>query len=172
MARCLARGSQNWPLIAVSPRNDAQEDPLATENPYNPPEAAKQSISARRPVATGRVAYAAGAAFLLGFALWACSRPITGNDEPWDAPYPFYSAAMILGGIVVGIIAPKRFVPALLGVWLGQIAAIAAVPWLAAAGWLALGIATTAFGSLFLLPGLILGWGVHSAIKSWRGDVP
>ncbi len=152
-------------------------DPLAslvmtTENPYKSPEVAKQRISARRPALTGRVVYAAAAAFLLGFALWAGSRPITGNDEPWDAPYPFYAGAMILGGIVVGIIAPKRFVPALLGVWLGQIVALAAVPWLAAAGWLVLGVATTAFGSLLLLPGLILGWSVNAVINSRRRDVP
>ena len=39
---------------------------------------------------------------------------------------------MLVGCLVVGIIAPKCFVPALLDVWFGQIVAHAVVPWLAA----------------------------------------
>lgn len=137
---------------------------MVSENPYESSETKTHGDSARPGVATARVAYAAGSSFLLGFALWACSRSITGADEPWDSTIPFYSMTMLLGGTIVGFIAPKQFVAALVCVWLGQVLAIATVPWLADAGWLLIGTITTAIGSLFLLPGLLCGWFLRSVV--------
>jgi len=116
-------------------------------------------------VAARYIAFAFGSSLAFGFALWACSRLITGTNEPWDSPYPFYSVSMVIGGIVVGLVAPNRFVIPWFGVWLGQVLALATIPWLTDAGWFSLGFITTAVGSFLLLPGLFLGTLISNRIR-------
>jgi hypothetical protein len=93
----------------------------------------------------------------LGFLLWALSEPLTGSTEPWDTPYPLYALTMLIGGFVIGLVAPGRLITGYGGIWLGQISALAWVPWLQVDGWYPMGVVATAIGSLLALPGLIAG---------------
>lgn len=138
---------------------------MTSDNEYESPKPGAVNNSVRGGVAAWNIAFAGGSSFALGFAVWACSRLITGTNEPWDSPYPFYSSSMVIGGIVVGFVAPNIFVIPLFGVWLGQVLALATIPWLADAGWLSLGVIATAIGSFLLLPGLFLGMLIRNRIR-------
>jgi hypothetical protein len=92
-----------------------------------------------------------------GFALWALSPLIAGTREPWDASWPFYSLAMLLGGLAGGWWLPRRWLSAYLGLWLGQVLATALLPG-GDLGWLPLGVITTAIGALIGFAAYLAGW--------------
>jgi hypothetical protein len=58
----------------------------------------------------------------LGAAIWALSISITGKEEPWDADWPFYSLALLVGGAISGALVPRHLGMHYLGVVLGQLA--------------------------------------------------
>ena len=92
----------------------------------------------------------------LGFAVWLAAPWLVDRREPWDADWPFYSASLVLGGMAVTWWQPKQSAATYVGVWLGQVAALALLP-AHAGGWLPLGAITTGVGSLFALFGALLG---------------
>jgi hypothetical protein len=109
----------------------------------------------------------AGAA-VLGFGIWALSPILTGQHEPWDSQYPFYSLASLIGGGVLGALAPKRLVYCYAGAWSGQVVALAVLPGLDR-GWLLLGVMTTAVGSLLILVGAVIGRAVRQLVGRLTG---
>ena len=94
------------------------------------------------------------AAAALGFAVWLAAPWLVDRREPWDADWPFYSTSLVLGSTAVTWWQPKQVASTYVGVWLGQVAALALLP--AHTGWLPLGAITTGVGSLFALFGALL----------------
>ena len=103
-------------------------------------------------------------ALLLGLAVWVTAPAVIGQAEPWDAGWPYYRTVMIVGGFIVGLGARTWDVRGLayVAVWVGQIGGTV-ITGLAARGGLALGVLTTGIGSLWLVPGLLLGAGLQAA---------
>jgi hypothetical protein len=66
------------------------------------------------------VSFTISAAF--GVLTWWLSPLVTGHVEPWDANSAFYLAALMVTGLVAGLICPRRIWPVLPGVALGQFA--------------------------------------------------
>jgi hypothetical protein len=58
---------------------------------------------------------------LLSAAIWALSPSIAGHKEPWDASGYYYPAALSLGGLASGLIAPEALWAHYVGSLLGQI---------------------------------------------------
>lgn len=113
----------------------------------------------------------AGAA-ALGFGIWASSPILTGFAEPWDSPNPFYSLTSLVGGAVLGFLAPKHLLLCYFGAWLGQVIALAVLPGLDR-GWLLLGVMSTAVGSVLILVGAVIGKAVRllvSRLTSGSGE--
>jgi len=106
----------------------------------------KHPPSSPAPLPTAALAGAA-----LGFGLWLLSPYLTGRAEPWDAPFPFYLPAMLAGGALAGSILPRRTGAFFLGVWLGQVLAIAILPG-HGRDWFPVGVVTTAVGGALSLP--------------------
>lgn len=75
-----------------------------------------RSTGGRRALATMVV----GAVF--GALVWALSPALTGHEEPWDAPWPYYWVAMSLGGFILGLISPRHFWAPVVGIYVGQVA--------------------------------------------------
>lgn len=103
-------------------------------------------------------------AFGWSFALWVLSPLIAGTREPWDASWPFYSLWLGLGGLAGGWLLPRRWIQALLGLWLGQVPGMA----LAAGGdhgWIVLGVVTSAIGAQIGFLAYLIGW---LACHAWR----
>ena len=59
-------------------------------------------------------------AALMGAAIWVFSPMVTGRAEPWDAHSPYYWIALLISGVVVGWIEPKKFLTSSLWVPVGQ----------------------------------------------------
>jgi protein-S-isoprenylcysteine O-methyltransferase Ste14 len=95
-------------------------------------------------------------ALFLAFLVWALSPALTGHGEPWDADFPFYTAAFLGCGSAVGLCFPQRLLGTWLGAWLGQLAALLLLPG-HDRSWFLLGALTTALGSTLFLPGAALG---------------
>ena len=60
-------------------------------------------------------------AALAGAAVWALSPLMTGHAEPWDAESIYYIAALILAGLLSGLIAPKPLWVLYIGSIFGQL---------------------------------------------------
>jgi hypothetical protein len=56
----------------------------------------------------------------LGAAIWVLSASITGRQEPWDVPGLYYPAALIIAGVVGGLLVPGHWVEAAIGIYAGQ----------------------------------------------------
>ena len=54
--------------------------------------------------------------------IWALSPLITGHREPWDAAWPFYWLALLIGGAISGAVIPKPLRAHYLGSLMGQLA--------------------------------------------------
>lgn len=100
----------------------------------------------------------------LGFGLWALSPLIAGTREPWDAEWPFYPIAFLVGGAAIGWWVPGRPVVAFLGIWLGQALAFIVLPG-RDLGWLPLSVVTTAIGGAVGSAGYLSAWFLFSL---WR----
>lgn len=108
--------------------------------------------TSERPAAgASRPAAAALAGAALGFALWLASPLVTGHAEPWDGEFPFYLPVMLAGGAVAGGALPRRAGAFFLGLWLGQVLAIALLPG-HGSNWFPIGAVSTAVGAALALP--------------------
>jgi hypothetical protein len=106
-------------------------------------------------------------AVIFGFGVWAASPYVVGRREPWDANFPFYSVILIVTGLIVGWLLPRKIWLCFLGVWLGQVFALAVLPG-GQSGWLLLGIITTGLGSLISLIGWLIGSFIASQMKRFE----
>lgn len=59
-------------------------------------------------------------AALAGALIWAISPMVTGHAEPWDAGGVYYFGALVLAGLVSGLLAPKSIWMLYLGSIAGQ----------------------------------------------------
>lgn len=113
-------------------------------------------------------------AFLLGLALgaaiWLLSPLVTGRREPWDAKGGYYAGGLLLAGILGGIVVPRQWVAAAVGIFAGQAAVllggVVADP--ASGGLWPLGLM---FLAVYSVLGLV-GAGAGAAIGRWRGRRP
>ena len=96
------------------------------------------------------------AAFGLMFSVWAVSPYAFGKAEPWDTPYPFYSTATLLGGVILGLLFPHRVPSCVFGAWAGQVVALLFLPG-HDRGWFMLGLITTGIGSTFVAGAAAVG---------------
>ncbi|WP_245962076.1 hypothetical protein [Stutzerimonas urumqiensis] len=55
------------------------------------------------------------------FAVWALSPWLTGHVEPWDADGWYYAVALVLSGVLSGLLAPKPLWALYLGGMAGQV---------------------------------------------------
>ncbi|WP_092048148.1 hypothetical protein [Planctomicrobium piriforme] len=86
--------------------------------------------------------------FVLGFCLWAFSKSLAGEVQPWDG----FLYLVVLGiSPAVGFVSRAKrsdmFWGTFLGMWAGQVLAIAFVLHLSSQGWIVLGMMTTAIGA-------------------------
>ncbi|MCL4798513.1 MAG: hypothetical protein KJ025_02945 [Burkholderiales bacterium] len=119
------------------------------------------------PASWNRLPPAALAGAALGFGLWLLSPFLTGRAEPWDASFPFYLPAMLAGGAIAGTAFPRRAGAFFLGVWLGQVLAIAVLPG-HGGDWFPVGAVTTAVGGTLALPTYLAA----SGLRARRGRPP
>jgi hypothetical protein len=105
---------------------------------------------------TMQFAHAVLAGAALGFGLWLVSPYVAGRVEPWDASFPFYGPVMLVGGALAGGRVPRHAVAFFLGVWLGQVFALAVLPGHDRT-WILLGVVTTAVGGMAGVAGYLVG---------------
>ena len=89
------------------------------------------------------------------FAVWALSPWFTGFKEPWDAPGFYYSAALLLAGMLSGVINAKPLWAHYLGSIFGQL--FYAVVFLPFGPLAVVGLLFLALWSLLFLAGAYLG---------------
>lgn len=106
-----------------------------------------------------------------GFLVWGLSPKITGTPLPWDAPWPFYSSALLVTGLIVAQPAHRMW-PCVFGAWVGQVVALLVLPldrttnmWGEGAWWV-LGIVATGVGSLIVAAGWLAGRAIRKKL-SW-----
>lgn len=107
----------------------------------------------------------------IGFGLWALSPILLARREPWDTEWPAYTLTMLIGGAAAGWLLPGRAQWFYLGLWLGQVLAIAFLPG-GDSGWLPLGVVTTAIGSLIGLIGYVPAWLLRRFLWQRRTNRP
>ncbi len=61
---------------------------------------------------------------VLGFLVWFLSLPFTGKPEPWDSETPYYPVALILAGVLAGVLRAKPLWLLPLGIFAGQAFAV------------------------------------------------
>ena len=59
--------------------------------------------------------------FVGGAMVWALSPFLSGQVEPWDAKVFYYSAALLIVGLTVGLARPKHVWSHYAGIMLGQL---------------------------------------------------
>ncbi len=105
-------------------------------------------------------------AFLLGLALgaaiWWLSPVITGRREPWDAEGGYYPGALLLSGILGGLVMPQHWGSVAIGIYAGQavvlLGGVVAAP--ASGGLWPLGLVFLASYSVLGLVGAGVGTGL------------
>lgn len=100
---------------------------------------------------------------VVGFGLWMAS-PLLGRREPWDTEWPIYTATMIAGGAVAGWWAPGCIQWFYLGLWLGQVAAVALLSG-SDLSWFPIALVSTAVGSAIGLLGYVPAWLLRRFLK-------
>jgi len=107
----------------------------------------------------------------LGFGLWLVSPLVAGCAEPWDASFPFYTPVMLVGGALVGSLLPRHSIAFVLGVWVGQVLALATLPG-HDRSWILLGAITTAIGAVVSLPGYLAAAQIRTRCFAQRDGRP
>ena len=74
------------------------------------------------PSLSRRVVIALG--FLIGLALWLVPAGFLHQPEPWDGNGPAYPLALLLGGLLLGFLAPGRTGSVVASVFVGQLAVL------------------------------------------------
>lgn len=87
--------------------------------------------------------------------VWALSPWFTGHKEPWDAPGVYYAAALLLAGMLSGLINSRPLWAHFLGAIFGQV--LYAVVFLPLGPLAAVGLLFLALWSLLFLAGAYLG---------------
>ena len=101
--------------------------------------------------------------FVLGAFVWALSPVLSGHAEPWDAEGVYYPAALLLAGLLSGVIRPQYFWVHYLGVILGQLAFM--LLFVSGGPLIIVGSALLAVYSLITLAGAAAGAGVRRLLK-------
>jgi hypothetical protein len=60
-------------------------------------------------------------AALLGATIWLASPWVTGHKEPWDADGIFYLGALVVTGLIAGVVSPKPLWAHYFGSFIGQL---------------------------------------------------
>jgi hypothetical protein len=60
-------------------------------------------------------------AAVLGATIWLLSPWVTGHSEPWDADGIFYLGALVITGLIAGIVSPKPLWAQYIGSFIGQL---------------------------------------------------
>ncbi|HEY0984115.1 hypothetical protein [Schlesneria sp. T3-172] len=61
-------------------------------------------------------------AVAMGAGIWALSPIVTGKTEPWDSRGPYYSIALLTGGVLSAAVCPRYFWLAPIGIQIGVLA--------------------------------------------------
>ncbi|MGB1696850.1 MAG: hypothetical protein ACPHK8_00450 [Thermoplasmatota archaeon] len=123
--------------------------------------------------AKGRIpaSVCAGAGFASAFAVWAISSTFSNSAEPWDSHFWLYVLGLMVPAAVLGFFIPGQARYAYLGAWLGQVAALAFLPGVDRS-WFALGVVSTALGSLLGLLGYVAGSALRRKKERESGPGP
>jgi hypothetical protein len=70
---------------------------------------------------THRAAVTFIVAAVLGATIWLLSPWVTGHKEPWDADGIFYFGALVVAGLIAGVVSPKPLWAHYLGSLIGQL---------------------------------------------------
>jgi peptidoglycan/LPS O-acetylase OafA/YrhL len=99
----------------------------------------------------------------LGVAIWLLSPFVTGHREPWDAEGGYYFTALLLAGVLGGLVLPEYWGSLVIGIFAGQAAVllggVVAEP--ASGGLWPLGLVVLAFYSVLGLVGAAIGMGLR-----------
>lgn len=101
-------------------------------------------------------------AFTTGFTVWALSPWLTGYKEPWDAPGVYYYAALLLAGMLSGLVIAKPLWAHYTGCIFGQL--VYALVFLSLGPLAAVGLLFLIIWSLIFLCGVFLGSRVHTLV--------
>ena len=95
----------------------------------------------------------------LGAAIWVLSATITDRPEPWDASGLYYPVALLIAGLLGGLLVPGHWGEVAVGVYAGQalvlLARVLSDP--GSGGLWPLGLMMLALYSLIALAGALLG---------------
>jgi hypothetical protein len=62
--------------------------------------------------------------FVIGLGLWLLPAFLLHEYEPWDGKGPWYSLALFIGGLLLGLLGPGRPGAAVAGIFAGQLAVL------------------------------------------------
>lgn len=93
---------------------------------------------------------------IFGFCILASLPIVTGHSNPWNTGDNSYFIVLIVGGFILGVLAPRYPAICYLGAWLGQFLAIGVLPEIDKAWW-PLGVLTFGILSILVLVGAIIG---------------
>jgi hypothetical protein len=99
----------------------------------------------------------------LGVAIWLLSPFVTGHREPWDAEGGYYFSALLLAGVLGGLVLPEYWGSLAIGIFAGQAAVLVGgvVVEPASGGLWPLGLVFLAFYSVVGLVGAAIGTGLR-----------
>lgn len=102
----------------------------------------------------------------LGAGIWILSASVTGHPEPWDSPRMYYPAALLVSGMIGGVVVPGHWVEVAVGVYTGQavvlLARVLAEP--GSGGPWPLGLILLGLYCLVALAGSLAGAGLRRAL--------
>jgi hypothetical protein len=101
---------------------------------------------------------------IFGFCILALLPIVTGHSDPWDTGDNSYFIVLIVGGFILGVLAPRYPAVCYLGAWLGQVLAIEVLPGIDKAWWM-LGVLTFGIASILVLVGAIIGSMIINSIE-------
>ncbi|MCK4905674.1 hypothetical protein KAS42_05505 [bacterium] len=101
---------------------------------------------------------------IFGFCILALLPIVTGHNNPFDVEDKSYFVVLIVGGFILGMLAPRYLAVCYLGVWLGQVLAIEVLPGIDKAWWM-LGVLTFGILSILVLVGAFIGSIIINSIE-------
>jgi len=100
-------------------------------------------------------------------ATWLIAQYVQNTREPWDSPYFLYRGTLLLAGILLGLPWPRPYPQGLTSAWAGAWAG--QLPFILGSQFRYLGIIATAFGSLFVAGGVLIGTMFRRGLKRTTG---
>ena len=108
----------------------------------------------------------------LGVAIWLLSPFITGHREPWDAEGGYYASALLVAGMLGGLVVPQHWASSAIGILAGQavvlMGGVIAEP--ARGGLWPLGLGFLALYSVLGLVGAAVGTGLRRLWSRGQGS--